>query len=222
MKNRKSYERLQNPTERSPISEKWPVIILCLLFVWPLGLVLLILKILRAARGGHVEEKTKKTAEVPYLKYKSREKKTAYLEKQKKQRKMNWSSAIMTTLLLALGCYGLTRDYLHLFSVQQLDKEFLQDFVFHCVFLLAGTYLASRIYAMFQRQHQARQILATLHGRPQVPLSALAQAQHCEEADLYELLVWMVSMDYFGDRAEVDMEKNILHCTRAAEPEEAD
>lgn len=222
MKNRKTYERLQNPTERTPLSERWPVIILCLLFVWPLGLVLLLLKILRAARGGHVEEKNRKTADVPYLKYKSREKKAAYLEKQKKQKKMNWSSAIMTALLLALGCYGLTTDYLYLFSVRQLNVDFLQDFVCHCAFLLAGTYLASRIYAMFQRQHQARQILATLHGRPQVPLSALAQAQHCEEAALYELLVWMVSMDYFGDRAEVDMERNILYCTRAAEAENDD
>lgn len=222
MKKRKTYERLQNPNGRTPLSERWPIIILCLLFVWPLGLVLLILKILRAARGGHDAKVIKQTADVPYQKYKSRERKLSYLEKQKKQKKMNWSAAIMTVLLLALGCYGLTRDYLHLFLVRHFDVEFIQDFVCHCLFLLAGTYLASRIYTMFLRQHQARQILATLHGRPEVPLASLAQAQHCEVEDLYELLVWMISMDCFGERAEVDMEKNILYCTRAAAADEED
>ena len=72
MGKRNSFERLQAPGERTPLSQRWPVILLALLLVWPLGLTLLILKILKAARGGRIDETRKKGAKVPYASCKSR------------------------------------------------------------------------------------------------------------------------------------------------------
>ena len=62
---RNSFERLQAPGERTPLSQRWPVILLALLLVWPLGLTLLLLKLLKAARGGRVVLETDITARSP-------------------------------------------------------------------------------------------------------------------------------------------------------------
>lgn len=214
MAKRNSFERLQAPGERTPLSQRWPVILLALLLVWPLGLTLLLLKLLKAARGGRVDETRKKSAKVPYASCKSREKSASYLEKHKHQKKMNLSSAIMTALLLGLGCYGLTRVYLYLFAVRRLTWDLVQNFLWQCVFLLAGAFLAYRIYVMFQRQYAAGRILTKLNGRAAVPLEQLAQSLSCEPTDLYDTILWMISMDYFGDGAELDTEKKMLYCTR--------
>lgn len=127
---------------------------------------------------------------------------------------MNLSSAIMTALLLGLGCYGLTRVYLYLFAVRRLTWDLVQNFLWQCVFLLSGAFLAYRIYVMFQRQYAAGRILTKLNGRTAVQLEQLAQSLSCEPTDLYDTILWMISMDYFGDGAELDTEKKTLYCTR--------
>lgn len=214
MGKRNSRERLQAPDEQMQLSQRWPVILLALLLVWPLGLTLLILKLLKAVHGGRVDEPRKKGAKVPYVSSKSREKTASYLEKCKHQKKLNLSCAIMTVLLLGLGCYGLTRGYSYLFAMRHLTWALVQNFLWQCVFLLSGAFLAYRIYLMFQRQYVAWRILTTLNGRTAVQLQQLAQSLRCETADLYGTLLWMISMDYFGDGAELDTEKKILYCAR--------
>ena len=86
MAKRNSFERLQAPGERTPLSQRWPVILLALLLVWPLGLTLLILKILKAARGGRVDETRKTGAKIPYAGCEIRDKSAAYLEQHKDQK----------------------------------------------------------------------------------------------------------------------------------------
>ena len=68
--------------------------------------------------------------------------------------------------------------------------------------------------AHIQRQYAAGRILTKLNGRTAVPLEQLAQSLSCEPTDLYDTILWMISMDYFGDGAELDTEKKTLYCTR--------
>ncbi len=93
----------------------------------------------------------------------------------------------------------------------------MQNFLWQCVFLLAGAYLSYRIYLMFQRQYAASRILTKLNGRTTVPLEQLAQSLNCEATDLYDTLLWMISMDYFGDGAELDTEGKKFYCTRRSD-----
>lgn len=93
---------------------RWPVIVVAFLFVWPLGVILLITKIIGAVRKNR-QEKVLQDNKIPFAKSKSKEDKQAYAAHCSQQKKRLITSFLMTALFLLLGCWGMTRDYLQLF-----------------------------------------------------------------------------------------------------------
>lgn len=213
MRKKNELERILKLGERTPFLQRWPIILFVLLLVWPLGLVLLILKIMKVVQTNPVHETKRKDIEIPYENYKSQEKKTAFLEKRKYQKKQNLTSALVVVLLLGLGCFGLTKLYIYLFEARILILDFVQSFLWQLIFLVCGVYLSFRMYKMLQCQHTASRILTNLNNRTSISIEQLAQSLGCVPADLKDTLRWMISMDYFGDDADLDYENKMLYCT---------
>ncbi len=198
--------------ENTPIYQRWSVIIIAVLLIWPLGIILLFMKITGVGKQQYHLDKNSRNIKIPYARYKSEEKIRSYNEKHKHQVKADISTAIVAVLLLVLGCYGLTKDYIYLFVYKTVSVSLIQDILFQALFVLAGTYLAYRLYFMLLEQRMASLLLVKLGGKKSASMSELADGLKFNPEDVKEVVTWMLKMDYFGDNARLDSEEGTLYC----------
>lgn len=137
-------DRKQQPEagEKTPFLLRWPVIIIALLLAWPLGLVMLITKLIGVQRKPRDDAFRKSGKPVPA---------EGEQRANSSQKKKLFTVLLLTVLFLALGCIGISGDYLSLFGGETLAGPLLRDLITHVLFLLAGVYLASAAYAMLSK-----------------------------------------------------------------------
>ena len=181
--------------EESYFYMRWPVIVAALLLIWPMGMILLITKIIGIVKRNR-EEKILIDPTVPFAKFKT----TA--EKQ---------TSVMAALFLFLGCASITGDYLQFFSLG-FSTALLTDFVSHAAFLLIGVYMIFGTYSNLQQQSRITRVRHLIGDQPQVALQQLALETEIDEETLRGDLSTMLDRSFFGHGAFYDEVQRVLFC----------
>jgi len=197
--------------EESYFYMRWPVIVAALLLIWPMGMILLITKIIGIVKKSR-EEKILVDPAVPFAKFKTTAEKQRYGEAQRRQKKRIFTTSIMAVLFLALGCVGTTGDYMRLFSGSGFTMELLSDFISHAAFLLIGVYMVFGTYSNLQQQSRITRIRHLIGNQPQVALQQLALESGINEETLRSDLSTMLDRSFFGHGAFYDEVQRVLFC----------
>lgn len=198
---------------------RWPVIVVAFLFVWPLGVILLITKIIGAVRKNR-QEKVLQDNKIPFAKSKSKEDKQAYAAHCSRQKKRLITSFLMTALFLLLGCWGMTRDYLQLFWGSGFTGKLAADFLSHGIFLLVGIFLAAKAYDLLVQQRRLARLLTLIGNAGVVHLDQLLERSGETEYQLLLDLQAMLDRAYLGHGAFYDAQRRTLYCRADAAPPE--
>jgi len=209
-------ERLRDSSEPISVFLRWPSIAAALLFIWPLGLALMIARI---TRDLHSTESiaSKKVPVIPYAHQKSSQEKEKFLVGQKHRRKIAITAVVVAVLFLLLGCYGITKDYFLFFFQKEAFLGLLSSFFGSMFFLLVGMYAVVRSYTLILQGRRFQAVIAALNGAQAISVSKLAQKLSCTEEQLTVDLLQMISALYFGGNAYLDDVTNILYCDGRAE-----
>jgi len=196
--------------EESYFYMRWPVIVAALLLIWPMGMILLITKIIGIVKKSR-EEKILVDPTVPFAKFKTPAEKQRYGEAQRRQKKRIFTTSIMAALFLSLGCASITGDYLQLFSLG-FSTALLTDFISHAAFLLVGVYMVFGTYSNLQQQSRITRIRHLIGNQPQVALQQLALESGINEETLRSDLSTMLDRSFFGHGAFYDEVQRVLFC----------
>ena len=124
---------MKSEKEKTPFMLRWWVIAIAVLFAWPLAVAMIITKLI-----GIVREQRQGKQPMPAERKRQIRKVTTYV--------------ILTFLFLALGCIGLTRDYLELFFGAGFSMDLFTDIVPHAALALLGILIASRWQSVFSEE----------------------------------------------------------------------
>ncbi len=203
---RRGPERLPNPAEeKEPFYMRWPAIVIALLVIWPVGLILLITKIIGVVRRTKAE-KTQYDPDIPFAKYKTKDDRKLYAARRSRQKKRLITVCLMTALFLAVGCLGLTRDYIRLFRGGELTGKTAADFLSHVLFILVGLYIAASGYRLLAQQRRVNQLVRVMGGNRVYSVSRLQEQTGWDRAVILGDLDMMLSQAYFGRGAYYDDE----------------
>ena len=204
--------RLPNPAEeKEPFYMRWPAIVIALLLIWPIGLILLITKIIGVVRKTRAE-KTQYDPEIPYTKFKTKEDRTLFAARRSRQKKRLVTVCLMTALFLAVGCVGLTRDYLHMFRGDAITSKSVVGFLSNILFLLVGIYIAASGYRLLVQQRRVNQLVRVLGGNRVYSLAKLQEQTGYDRATLLTDADMMLNNAYFGHGAYYDPETEQIMC----------
>jgi hypothetical protein len=208
-------DRLQNHDESKPSRWlSWPAIVISLLLVWPLGVVLLVIKIARAYNwswnwgGGQKKEK-----KIPYSKLKSKTEQTEFLAAQKHRSKVVVTAMVLSALFIILGCYEITKDYVYYFFGHYPIQDLLSEFLSSAVFMLVGIYISSYCYSLCLRQHRVSSILSAFAGKGSMPVADIAKKAGLSKDLVRSELPAMVKDLYFGRSAYLDAAADTFYCS---------
>ena len=190
---------------------RWPVILIALLFLWPLGIILLITKFIGIHRKNR-EEKVQVDPAVPYAKWKTAAEKTAYGDAKRRQTKRLITSLLVTAIFVVLGCASVTLDYLDLFWGGGFSGEFVKNFVGHGAFLVMGVFLSSTTYGIYLQQRRIRRLRTVIGSAEQVTVASLAVSTGYAEEEICGDLKAMLDQKYFGHGARFDEASGLLIC----------
>ena len=202
---------LKNSDPENSFLLRWPVILIALLFIWPLGVILLITKFIGIHRKNR-EEKVQVDPSVPYAKWKTAAEKQAYGEAKRRQTKRLITSLLVTVIFVVLGCASVTLDYLDLFWGGGFSGEFVKNFIGHGAFLVMGVFLSSTTYGIFLQQRRINRLRAVIGSAEQVTVASLAVSTGYTEEELRGDLNAMLEQKYFGHGARFDEASGTLTC----------
>ncbi|MBR5218086.1 MAG: hypothetical protein IKV68_06990, partial [Oscillospiraceae bacterium] len=134
--------------EKTPFLLRWGVIGAALVLAWPIGVILLITKLIGIARENRAMQVAAGTG-IPFAGYKTVDEKQKYARFAAQMKKTRTTSLLITLVFLALGGYGITQDWLTLFA-DGFTVLLLRNFAAHAAFLLLGLYMGKRSYALLQ------------------------------------------------------------------------
>ena len=198
--------------EKTPFLLRWGVIGAALVLVWPIGVVLLITKLIGIARETRALQIAAGTG-IPFAAHKTTGEKQKYARIAAQMKKMRTTSLVITLLFLVLGGYGITQDWLKLFA-DGFTMPLLRDFAIHAAFLLLGLYMGKRCYTLQQEHIRVRKLSAAIGERPEVSVQELATAVALPPALVIELLLGMLGQYHFGSGAYLNKSGETLYCRR--------
>lgn len=190
---------------------KWPVIVIAIIFAWPIGMVLLITKIIGVARRNR-SNKILTDTNVPYSKYKTNKDKLGYKEEKSRRKKRVIATIIMSILFLGLGCIGITRDYIQIFAGDAELSKLVPDFLSHVLFMLVGIYMASSIYGLFGQLDRIGRIINALGDIKSISVEDLAKKTEINDEQLVKDIEYMAERYYFGHDSSFDRDSKTLNC----------
>lgn len=208
---KQAKSKAKNTDPENSFLLRWPVIFFALLFILPLGIILLITKFIGIHRKNR-EEKIQVDPSVPYAKWKTAADKEAYGNGKRRQTKRLITSLLVTVIFLVLGCASVTLDYLDLFWGNGFSGEFLKNFIGHGAFLVMGVFLCSTTYNIYQQQHRIKRLRAVIGSAEQVTVASLAVSTGFAEEDLRGDLKFMLEQKFFGHGARFDEAAGVLIC----------
>ena len=201
-------DRLPNPAEeKEPFYMRWPAIVIALLLIWPIGLILLITKIIGVARRTRAE-KTQYDPEIPFTK----QDRTLFASQRSRQKKRLVTVCVMTALFLVVGCLGLTRDYIRVFRGEPITGKFVVGVLSDVLFLLVGLYIAASGYRLLLQQRRVNQLVRVIGGNRTVSIAWLQDRTGCDRATLLTDADMMLNNAYFGHGAYYDAETEQILC----------
>ncbi len=189
---------------------RWSVILIALLLIWPIGVILLITKLIGVVRQNR-EIKILTTDEIPFAPWKTALDRQVYAQCMGKTKKLLVTSVLTTVIFLILGCSGITGDWLTLFA-NGFSTPLLLDFLSHSVFFLFGLGFVQSSYSILQERHRTRLLSIAIGERTQVTVQELTDATALPPSQIDKDLQKMLEQCWFGHGAYYDTAAQTLYC----------
>ncbi len=200
----------RTPAEKPYFLLRWGVILIALLLAWPIGVILLITKLVGVVRQNR-EIKILTTDEIPFAQWKTASDRQVYAQCIGKTKKLLVTSVLATALFLILGCSGITGDWLTLFA-NGFSTPLLLDFLSHSVFFLFGLGFVQSSYSILQERHRIRLLSIAIGDRAQITVQELADTTALPHSQIDKDLQKMLEQCWFGHDACYDTASQTLYC----------
>lgn len=196
--------------EKDPFYLRWWFIIVTLLFLWPVGIVSLITKIIGIIRRSR-SLKTATDYKIPFYKQKTKNMRQEYDRKKRFRSKTVVCTVLITIIFLSVGCVGLTKGYLHIFFGEGITAKIATDLFFNILFTLCGLYFIAGGYRILEENIRFRKIMDVIGGNRLFHLEKLCVQTGIAEEQLLSDIMKMKEQLFFGPGAYYNPEEKLLH-----------
>lgn len=188
-------------TNKAPWYLGWPLIVVMCIFMWPIGMIMLFLKLtdLRNAKEARIPIET-------FLAY-SKDKTPAENARAVKREKAALNAIAMTKiiapLLVLVSGASMTNAVFALWQ-SGLTQELLSTLLWDCLWLITAFALAYVCYGMRQRQSRFYQYCKHIGSQHDLRLNSLCTLTGHSMQQVKEDLTAMIERGYFGGDAYID------------------
>lgn len=185
----------------------WILITLLIVLCWPLGLMLLFMKL--------TDMRDQRENSVPleeFLSYsagKTKEENEESIRKERSYLRSITATKFIVPILTIVGGIGGTRDVIYLFRYG-FDSVLLSELMRYLVCLILAFLFACYAIRAVAKRRRFQAYMNTIRKQETVTLKLLAEAAGCAEEKVESDLEEMISLKYFESSAHIDATKRVF------------
>ena len=187
---------------------RWSVIIIALMFLTPIGIILLITKVIGIVKENKAA-KLANTDKIPFANKKDQRLRTSYGEKMKHYRKKIITVILCSFLFIFCGLYGMTKSVVQMIYAGGITAKKITDFFSFALFVIVGVYFIKSCVDTISQNSRLHRIIALINNKEITDLKLLSKSLSCSVETVKSDVAFMLENAWFGENAYVD--KDILH-----------